>query len=194
MKTIFRYTLTLVFLVGAAAVSSGAAQAQTGDLPAEMRAPTWTLTAMQGPAQDLQDLGSVGVTLRFGDDGRATGQGPCNGYSSPYQAGAGAALTLGPVLSTKRACLDEGRNTLETEYFNALSSVSAYTLQDNQLQLTYNSGSSTLQFTSATVTPPGMPTTGGPSLGLTLALAAAGALLLVAAGLGLRARRGSLAR
>lgn len=192
MKTIFRYTLTLVFLVGAAAVLSGAAQAQTGDLPAAVRAPTWTLTAMQGPAQDLQDLGSVGVTLRFGDDGRATGQGPCNGYSATVQAGGGSALTFGPVLSTKRACVDEGRNTLETEYFAALSSVSAYTLQGNQLQLTYNNGSSTLQFTSAT--PPGMPTTGGPSLGLTLALAVAGALLLVAVGLGLRARRGSLAR
>jgi heat shock protein HslJ len=185
--------MTLVFLVCAAAVSSGAAQAQTGDLPAAVRAPTWTLTAMQGPAQDLQDLGSVGVTLRFGDDGRATGEGPCNGYSSAYQTGAGATLTLGPVLSTKRACVDEGRNTLETEYFAALGSVSAYTLQGNQLQLTYNNGSSILTFTSASVTPPGMPTTGGPSLGLTLALVA-GALLLVAVGLGLRARRGSLAR
>jgi heat shock protein HslJ len=193
MTTLIRYTLTLVFLVGAAALSSGAAQAQTGGLPAEVRAPTWTLTAIQGPAQDLQDLGSVGVTLRFGDDGRATGQGPCNGYSATVQAGGGATLTFGPVLSTKRACVEEGRNTLETEYFNALSSVSAYTLQGNQLQLTYNNGSSTLQFTSATVTPPGMPTTGAGNLALILAVAVAGALLVVG-GLGLRARRGTRAR
>jgi heat shock protein HslJ len=188
MKTLFRYTLTLVFLVGAAALSSGAAQAQTGGLPAEVRAPTWTLTAIQGPAQDLQDLGSVGVTLRFGDDGRATGQGPCNGYSATVQAGGGATLTFGPVLSTKRACVEEGRNTLETEYFNALQSVSSYTLQGTELRLT---GQSTLTFTSAA--PPGMPTTGAGNLALILAVAVAGALLVVG-GLGLRARRGTRAR
>ena len=131
----------------------------------------------------------MGVTLRFGDDGRAGGQGPCNGYSATAQASAGSALTFGPVLSTKRACVEEGRNTLETEYFNALQSVSSYTLQGTELRLT---GQSTLTFTSAA--PPGMPTTGAPSLALTLALAAAGALLLVAGGLGLRARRGTPAK
>ncbi len=189
MKPFVRYITTLALLIGAAALTSGAAQAQTGGLPAALVGPTWTLTALQGPAQDLQDLSSVGVTLRFGDDGRAGGQGPCNGYSATAQASAGSALTFGPVLSTKRACVEEGRNTLETEYFNALQSVSSYTLQGTELRLT---GQSTLTFTSAA--PPGMPTTGAPSLALTLALAAAGALLLVAGGLGLRARRGTPAK
>jgi hypothetical protein len=50
-----------------------------------------------------------------------------------------------------------------------------------------------LQFTSATVTPPGMPTTGAGNLALILADAVAGALLAVG-GLGLRARRGTRAR
>jgi heat shock protein HslJ len=184
MKQRVRYTLTALALACAVLVSGGAAYAQTGGLPAELIGSTWTLTAIQGPAQDLQDLGNLGVTLRFGDDGRASGQSTCNGYSATVQAGTGSALTLGPILSTKRACVDESRMNLETEYFNALQGVSAYTVQGTELRLTYNNGSSTLTFTSAA--PPGMPTTGGSDLPLMLGGLALGALLLVAGGLGLR--------
>ena len=169
------------------AVSGGAAHAQTGSLPADLRGPTWTLTAIQGPAQDLQDLSALGVTLRFGDDGRASGASTCNSYSAQAQSGGGAALTFGPILSTKRACVDPDRMALETTYFDALQSVSAYAIQGNTLRLTYNNGSSTLEFTGTAA--PGMPSTGGPDLTLTLALAAAGALVLVAGGLALRRGR-----
>jgi heat shock protein HslJ len=187
MNQRLRPMLTLLGLICALLITGGAASAQTGGLPADLTGPTWTLTAIQGPAQDLQDLGSLGVTLRFGADGLAEGASTCNSYSAQATAGAGATLTFGPILSTKRACVEESRMNLETEYFTALQGVSAYTLQGTQLRLTYNNGSSFLEFTSTPA--PGMPTTGGPNLGLTLAILAAGALLLVAGGLGLRRAR-----
>ncbi len=187
MSTRFRYIVTLLFFVGAAALTGGAAHAQAATLPADLLGTSWTLRAIQGPAQDLQDLSGLGITLRFGDDGRASGASTCNGYSAQAQVGAGAALTFGPILSTKRACVDPDRMALETTYFDALQGISAYTVQGNTLRLTYNNGSSTLEFTGTPA--PGMPSTGGPDLARTLAAAVVGALLLLAGGLGLRRGR-----
>jgi heat shock protein HslJ len=182
MKTLVHSLLTLLGLAAVVAVSGGAASAQTGTLPADLLGTTWTLTAIQGPAQDLQDLSSAGVTLRFGDDGRASGQSTCNGYSATAQAGTASALTFGPILATKRACVEESRMTLETEYFNALQAVSSYTREGTQLRL---NGPSTLTFSSAAA-PPGMPVTGDPAPAAALAVLALAALGLVAGGLRLR--------
>ena len=53
MNQRLRPMLTLLGLICALLITGGAASAQTGGLPAHLTGPTWTLTAIQGPAQDL---------------------------------------------------------------------------------------------------------------------------------------------
>src|SRR5262245_31452219 len=149
---------TALFALGFFATGS-LAEAQGAGFPPGVTGVTWQLRAMQGPAQDLQDLRSANVTLKFDGQGLATGNSPCNSYSAPYQEGTGQALTFGNVLSTLRACVDPSLNQLETDYYNALKGVTSYSFDGATLRLFYDNGASILTF-SAAGAPPGMPATG----------------------------------
>ena len=83
------------------------------------------------------------ATLQFEGD-HATGSGGCNQYRAPYTAD-GARLTFGPVISTKRACLDEGANRQETAYFNALEKVASFTMTGERLVLRDAGGATLLE-------------------------------------------------
>ncbi len=89
--------------------------------------PYWTDETISGYAPfdryvltELEGQAVVGnVTLEFLEEGRVTGQGPCNRYFAEQIAPL-PWFELGPIGATKMACphLD-----LETRYFSALSRV-----------------------------------------------------------------------
>ena len=167
MNPIVRFLCSLHIIALLAIISSGAAHAQTGGLPAAMRGVTWTLTAIQPTGGPRQDTTGSGTTIRFDEDGSVEGNSSCNSYGGQYQVGSDQALTLSRLLSTLRACVDPTRMALETTYFAALGKVSAYQLAGTTLRLTYD-GQNILEFqTSAVGTPtpsaPGMPNTGSPN-------------------------------
>jgi putative lipoprotein len=182
MTKILRTILTLPLLTCAALVFSGAAHAQASGLAGT----TWTLIAIHRSGQNVQAITNAMVTLEFANDGRASGMSTCNGYSAEYQAGGGQALTFGPILATKRACVDPALMQLEIDYFNALGGVTTYNTDGTELELFFDNGQSVLSYSTDRV--PGMPRTGGgPGLALPLLLTAV-PLLLVAVGLALRRR------
>lgn len=59
------------------------------------------------------------ATLGFPNRGRIEGSAPCNRYSATMES-ALPAFTVGPILSTRRACPDLA---LETAYFKALDAM-----------------------------------------------------------------------
>lgn len=118
-----RTAFLLLFLVAACA---------SQDTAASLDGTSWTLTT------------SSAITLRFAE-GNATGSGGCNQYRGTYTQ-SGATLTLGPVASTKRACVDPEGNRRETEYLDALSRVTAYEISGDRLLLRDAVGTTVLEF------------------------------------------------
>ncbi len=161
MKKILRYVMPLPLLAFAAIAFSGPAYAQESSASRALPGTSWELVKIQRATSDVTDVTGKGVTLRFGQDGRASGDSTCNSYSATYQAGPGQTFTFGEVASTLRACVDPALTAIETEYFSALPSVTQYSFDGDRLELSYNNGQSVLDFAPASAMTPGMPRTGG---------------------------------
>ena len=104
------------------------AQAQGGSDP--LAGTSWRLIELNGQPV----VGTEPLTLSFGTDGQVSGYGGCNQFSGPYTQ-SGASLRFGPLVSTRRACLEPALNTQETAYFQALESTTRYSIEGGQLLL-----------------------------------------------------------
>jgi heat shock protein HslJ len=70
------------------------------------------------------------VTLEFGD-GEMRGTGPCNGFGGPYQYRSETGeIAFGAIVSTKRACVDQGRGQLENALFAAIRSAALASMDE----------------------------------------------------------------
>ena len=96
--------------------------------------------AVFGPVWKVQTLNgkpfSARATLQFSENGQVSGKGPCNRYFGPMEI-TGSDITIGPVASTKMACLDLSD---EQEYLTALESVTEHKVSSGQLMLGDTSG------------------------------------------------------
>lgn len=107
------------------------------DTTTSLAGTSWTVNTIRG---DPPIAGS-NLTLQFAG-GSATGNSGCNQYRAPFTT-SGSTLTLGPALSTKRACAEGARNAQETAYLDALSRVTTYELSGDRLILR-DTGNNTL--------------------------------------------------
>ena len=79
------------------------------------------------------------INLQF-ENFQASGSSGCNLYNTSYERSR-RELNFGLVTSTARECeLPEGVMTQETTYFNALEDITAFQIEDQQLNLFNNSG------------------------------------------------------
>ena len=143
MKWRLRNGRRLGLVVALAVAALGAwvpAQAQSGSSP--LAGTSWRLVELNG--QPVVSGGDT-ITLAFAaDEPRVSGYGGCNQFSGPYTQN-GASLRIGPLLATRRACLEEGLNTQETAYFQALESTTRYSIEGGQLVL-YRGGQVVARF------------------------------------------------
>lgn len=103
----------------------------TGDsLPAPLMQRDWQATSIAGQAVVIPNP----VTLTFSED-RVAGRSGCNQYS-------GAAtydnhhIKIGPMISTKMACIGDGIMEVESKYLNAMQSAQTYAIaQDGKLTI-----------------------------------------------------------
>jgi heat shock protein HslJ len=94
-------------------------------------------------------LAGVEVTATFDDDGRVTGSGGCNRFFGPY-ALEGAALSIGPMASTRMACLEpEGVGEQEVAYLAALGRVASWSIREGRLELRAADGALQVDFRPA---------------------------------------------
>jgi heat shock protein HslJ len=94
----------------------------------------WQLAELNGQPAVAGTEGAVPTLLFAADEPRASGNGGCNQFNGPYTQ-AGASLRLGPLASTRRACVDEAANRQETAYLQALESTTRYAVYDDLLVL-----------------------------------------------------------
>jgi heat shock protein HslJ len=141
-----RLAIGVVLLAGACRSADGTAPSEPG--PPDLAGTRWKLTAFgtsDGSGTDTPPVGGSEVTLELGTDGQASGSGGCNSYRGPYQAG-GEALSFGPILSTKRACLDDAATRQETRYLDALQKAVRFARTGDRLTVFYDGGRGVLRF------------------------------------------------
>ena len=134
------------------------AQAQTGrDLATDQRVLSgseWRLVSL-GPAGSESDVvQGTTVTLRFGEDGRASGSTGCNSYGGSYEV-RGDTISFSRIVATRRACLDQNANQQEHRFLMALESASRFRLASNRLTLFGDRGRTVLNFVNNSASEPG---------------------------------------
>ncbi|MGB9435330.1 MAG: META domain-containing protein [Candidatus Acidiferrum sp.] len=109
----------------------------------------WVLTDLAGtPA-----LPGGKATLSFLEAGRVAGNGSCNRFTGSV-AITGDTLKLGPLASTRMACVDNGISQQEDTYLKALAAATRYAYQDPYLLIYANGFDEPLRFTRASSSQP----------------------------------------
>jgi len=95
----------------------------------------WRLVQLDGQQVMVGADPKIDPTLQF-DAGaqRVSGNGGCNNLSGGYKR-SGTALRIGPLASTRRACIDNSRSRLETRFLAALEATAGYSVKGGQLTL-----------------------------------------------------------
>jgi heat shock protein HslJ len=105
----------------------------------------WELTKMiKDGAEMALAPGGKTPTIKFSKEG-FNGTGGCNGYAGSYTTAAGGKWTVGPVRSTKMACMG-GVNVQEAAYFEILGKTTQYRMSKGSLLLTDSGGNNSLTF------------------------------------------------
>jgi len=87
----------------------------------------------------------VQATLAFFEAGRVAGNGSCNRFTSSVTIN-GEALKLGPLASTRMACLNDNVGAQEDKYLKALGAATRYAWQDPYLVIYCNGYDKPLRF------------------------------------------------
>jgi heat shock protein HslJ len=113
-----RYAIAICLMLGACAST-----------PVTMRvAGDWRALRVRGAPPS-----APAPTVRFAD-GQVSGDAGCNRFSGSYSQSA-TGITVGPLVSTRRACADEARTAQETRYLDALQHARTVVLSGGRLVL-----------------------------------------------------------
>jgi heat shock protein HslJ len=106
----------------------------------------WTLQSFGKIGDEQSLIQGTEITLEFDDEHKVRGN-ACNYYFGTYEAKNDGTISFKQLAMTEMACLSpEGIMKQETQYFEALSNVSAYEVEQDQLRLFYGEGQSVLNF------------------------------------------------
>lgn len=130
--------MTILILTLATAV--GCAMPAADD---QLRDRDWTLVWIEG--FDSIPSGVSTPTIRFGSDGRLSGNTACNHAGAGYTT-EGDRLTINALITTKRACLDPQGNALERAYIAAVEKTRGYRIVNGELELVDASGATVARF------------------------------------------------
>jgi len=125
------------------------AYAQTGrGMSTDQRVLTgidWRLASLGPAGAETGVVAGTTVTLRFGEDDRASGSTGCNSFSGTYQV-RGDNISFSRLVSTRRACLDQNANEQEQRFLSTLGAANRFRLLTNRLTIYSDRGRSVLNF------------------------------------------------
>jgi len=107
----------------------------------------WVMDSLELDGQAVVLPEDKDLTIQFEDGENAMGNGGCNGFSAPYEAGSDGSLTFGPVMSTMMFC--ENSSEQELAYFQALEKVTSFHLEGGQLILASEDGTTAIVYSPA---------------------------------------------
>ena len=107
----------------------------------------WRLVSFGPSGTETDVIAGTTVTLKFGEDGRVGGSTGCNTYGGTYDV-RGDAISIGRLISTKRACLDPNANEQERRFLTALETANRFRLSANRLTILSDRGRTVLNFVS----------------------------------------------
>lgn len=119
---------------------------------ADLVGTAWTLASINATGTETPVASGSTVTLEFGADGRAGGDGGCNTYGGGYQV-QGNTLTFEQMVSTLMACADNAVTQQEQTYLRLLETVETFSVEDGELTLYDETGQSVLVFTEGAASP-----------------------------------------
>ena len=129
------------------------AHAQTGQaMTTDQRVLTgidWRLISLGPAGSEANIVAGTTVTLKFGEDGRASGSTGCNSYSGTYQV-RGDNISFSRLVSTRRACLDQNANQQEQRFLSTLEAANRFRLSSNRLTILSDRGRNVLNFVNST--------------------------------------------
>lgn len=108
-------------------------------------------SGLAGPTWVAEDIGGRGVldraqsTIVFDARGRVSGRAGCNRFMGSYTV-EGASLRLGPLGTTRMACVPEALGDQERRFLAALETVRGWRIERGLLFLTDDAGDAVLRF------------------------------------------------
>lgn len=114
----------------------------------------WQLVSLGPSGSESNVVAGTTPTAKFGEDGRITGNTGCNGYGGTYEV-RGDTITIGRLVSTRRACLDQNANEQERRFLAGLEAANRFRLSSDRLSIFSDRGRSVLNFVSSTPSDPG---------------------------------------
>jgi heat shock protein HslJ len=114
----------------------------------DLQGTSWNVIGYNNGKQAVTSvLAGTTLTADFGKDGNVSGNGGCNSYSGPYKIN-GDQITVGPLISTMKACADPaGVMDQEMQYLAALQSAATYQMDGASLELRTKDGALAADFT-----------------------------------------------
>ena len=149
----FRVLLVLLLMTAPVLV-----QAQPGrDLSTGQRVlagTEWQLASLGPPGSEADIVAGTTPSIKFGEDGRVGGSTGCNNYGGAYEV-RGDTISIGRLVSTRRACLDQNANEQERLFLAALEAANRFRLSSNRLTIFSDRGRTVLNFVSTSPSDPG---------------------------------------
>ncbi|MDZ4866461.1 MAG: META domain-containing protein [Alphaproteobacteria bacterium] len=134
MRRIASTAIVLALALGLAGCESAVSD-DSGRDDARLTQSDWVAETITG--KPVVHVGRV--TLSFAE-GRVSGRGGCNLYSGPVEYGKGA-IKIGPLISTKMACMEDGLMQQESAYLTALQGADRYAVgADGKLTIATRTG------------------------------------------------------
>lgn len=105
--------------------------------PGELTGHPWKLVSYNN-GNELADAGPLTIiTLKFGEDGRISGNAGCNDYFGDYRL-EGGLISVRALGATEKYCLaPEGIMDMEQTYFLLLKNATRYSIDQGELTLSH---------------------------------------------------------
>ena len=146
-----RFVVALLILSSMSAIAYGQRSMST-----DQRVLTgieWRLISLGPAGSETTAVAGTTVTLRFGEDNRASGSTGCNSFSGAYQV-RGDNISFSRLVSTRRACLDQNANEQEQRFLSTLGAANRFRLSKGRLTILSDRGRSVLNFVNNSISEP----------------------------------------
>lgn len=140
-----RWALAFALAMMAAGCTQTPAPEASVDAIETLPGTSWRFLLLLDDNGSMDPIDVAPITLAFDEEGALAGSSGCNRYFGSMGVDEAGKIEIGPLGSTRMAC-DEGINSREYRYLQALESCTQVVLEGDHLELLAEGGSARLVF------------------------------------------------